>query len=430
MFGGAAGGGKSWSLLLEPLRWRHNKDFGAVIFRRTYPEIMNEGGLWDESRKLYSLVDGVEKIGDLSWTFPKGSAVSFGHLQYETDLNKWQGSQIALIEWDELTHFTEYQFWYMLSRNRSTCGIRPYMRAGCNPDASSWVAKLVDWWIDHTTGFAIPERAGKLRWFIRDGETLVWGDDHNALAAEWPGKEPKSFTFIPSKVTDNKILMKADPGYIANLEALPRIERERLLKGNWLVTNAEGEWPPDYFGRHLWFPTWPELRTCVVIAWDPSKGGDAKFGDYSAFTILVRDEKGRLYADGVASRKWPVETGIDILLDLCALWHPIDGVVIEVNQFQHLIKKLFVKRAMELGVHPPVYEINNSLKKEVRIKRIGTYLAERTIQLKGDSQGARLLGAQLMSFPNGEFDDLPDSLEMGIRTMIKLWIDKRTKRSR
>jgi hypothetical protein len=72
----------------------------------------------------------------------------------------WQGAQIPLICFDELTHFRAHQFFYMVSRNRSTCGVRPYIRATCNPDADSWVANFLAWWIDPETGFPIPERAG------------------------------------------------------------------------------------------------------------------------------------------------------------------------------------------------------------------------------------------------------------------------------
>ena len=64
----------------------------------------------------------------------------------------------------------------MVSRNRSTCGVRPYIRATCNPDADSWVADFLSWWIDPVSGHPIPERAGVLRYFVRVGEKIVWAD--------------------------------------------------------------------------------------------------------------------------------------------------------------------------------------------------------------------------------------------------------------
>lgn len=425
VYGGAAGGGKSWSILFEPAYHLANPDFGAVVLRRTYPEITNEGGLWDESMKLYPRLGGVPKFGDLSWRFPSGASVSFGHIQHEKDVIRWQGSQIPLIEFDELTHFTEHQFVYLLSRNRSTCGVTPYVRATCNPDAASWVARWVEWWIDPSTGYPIPERAGKARAFVRDGETLRWFDTKAQAQAAHPGKLAKTFAFIPAKLEDNKILQAKDPNYRGNLEAQGRVERERLLLGNWLVSAAEGEWPAEYFGRHLWFPEWPhpDDRAICVISLDPSKGVGAKYGDWCAATVLVRDNSGNLYADGIGSQAWPIEEAIDQVLDLCRTWSP-DGLVLEVNQFQSLVKTLLLKRAKELGIAPPIYTIDNKVNKQVRIRRLGPYLENRTLRLKGGSTGARLLAEQLMTFPNGDHDDFPDSLEMGLRTMIRLWNGK------
>jgi hypothetical protein len=77
--------------------------------------------------------------------------IKFSHLRFDTTVYDWQGAQITLICFDELTHFTAHQFFYMVS-NRSTCGVRPYIRATCNPDADSWVADFLAWWIDQETG--------------------------------------------------------------------------------------------------------------------------------------------------------------------------------------------------------------------------------------------------------------------------------------
>ena len=142
-----AGGGKTWALVFEPLRHIENKDFGFVTFRRTSTQIRNEGGLWDESRKMYSLFGANPVETMLEWRFPSGCKGKFTHLEHEKNVYDHQGAQIPLIMFDELTHFTKFQFFYMLSRNRSTCGVRPYVRATCNPDATSWVRQFIDWYI-------------------------------------------------------------------------------------------------------------------------------------------------------------------------------------------------------------------------------------------------------------------------------------------
>lgn len=248
IYGGAAGGGKTWALLMEPLRHVHNPKFGAVFFRRTTVQIRNEGGLWDESNTLYPLIGGKPKEHILTWEFPRGATVSFAHLEHDKTRFNWQGAQIPLICFDELTHFSATQFWYLVSRNRSMSGVRPYIRATCNPDADSWVAELIAWWIDQRTGLPIPERAGVVRWFVRVGVKLVWADNPADLAGYTQQDEtggeipipPKSLTFIPAKLTDNKALMAADPGYLANLLSLPPVEQARLLGGNWKIRAAAG----------------------------------------------------------------------------------------------------------------------------------------------------------------------------------------------
>ena len=147
IYGGGAGGGKSWALLLEPLRHSGREDFATVIFRRTLTQVKNPGGLWDESAKLYAPLGGKAKTQSLEWQFPSGARVRFGHLEHERTVFDWQGAQIPLLCFDELTHFSRTQFFYMLSRNRSLSGVRPYVRATTNPDADSWVAEFIGWWI-------------------------------------------------------------------------------------------------------------------------------------------------------------------------------------------------------------------------------------------------------------------------------------------
>jgi len=168
IFGGAAGGGKSFGLLLSPLRHKNVKGFGCTIFRRNFNQIFSQGGLWDESLKMYQGIRGaVPQMSLGRWKFCDKdgntiSSVKFAHIERDEELHKWQGSQICEIGFDELTHFSEKAFFYMLSRNRSTCGVTPFVRATCNPDADSWVAKFISWWINQETGYPIPERSGKI----------------------------------------------------------------------------------------------------------------------------------------------------------------------------------------------------------------------------------------------------------------------------
>jgi predicted phage terminase large subunit-like protein len=249
LYGGAAGGGKTYALLLENIRHHSNKNFGSVIFRRNTQQITNEGGLWDKALELFPLLGAIPKqTPRLMMKFPSGAKVTFAHLQYDNDVFSWQGSEVPLICFDELTHFTRKQFFYMLSRNRSVCGVRPYIRATTNPDADSWVAEFISWWINQKTGYPIPERSGVIRFFIVIEDIVQWGDSREELIQKF-ACDPimiKSFTFIASSIYDNKILLEKDPGYLANLNAQSKVEKERLLFGNWKIKPAAGL----YFNRN------------------------------------------------------------------------------------------------------------------------------------------------------------------------------------
>lgn len=250
IYGGAAGGGKTYGLLLDPLRHMQLKKFGGIIFRRTSVEVRTEGGLWDESMGLYPMFGAKPREAFLEWRFPSGMGISFAHLEHEKDVHSYQGAQIAWEGWDELTHFTAYQFFYLLTRNRSTSMAKSKVRATCNPDPDSWVRTFIDWWIG-PDGFPIQERSGKLRWFVRLNDVFHWRNSREEIFRDFgDGVEiqPKSVTFIPSKLRDNKILMEKDPGYLANLLAQDRVTRARLLDGNWNIRVSAGS-----LFRREWF---------------------------------------------------------------------------------------------------------------------------------------------------------------------------------
>ena len=123
IFGGSAGCGKSSGLLMDCANPNYLKvrGYNATIFRRSFPQITNPGGLLDESRILYSDIGGKLKLNPLDWSFETGAKISFRHIQYDKSVYDYQGSQICKLCFDELTHFSEEVVFYMLSRNRSGC---------------------------------------------------------------------------------------------------------------------------------------------------------------------------------------------------------------------------------------------------------------------------------------------------------------------
>lgn len=341
IYGGAAGGGKTFGLLLEPLRHMNNPDFNAVIFRRNYTQVTSPGGLWDSSRKIYNLVKGAFplKTPKLHWNFKKGATVNFAHLGSDDDCDNWQGSQITMIGFDELTHFTEYQFFYMLSRNRTDSGVAPYIRATCNPDADSWVAGFISWWIDPDTGYPNPERSGKIRWMVRLEEEIYWFQtraeavqaalDHG-MDEEKAESMPKSVTFIASTLQDNQILMKNDPGYMANLLALPIVERERLLYGNWKIKAAAGL----FFKRTQVGEMLEEIPKDIIAwvrGWDLAATSEDEDGDpaYTAGVLIGKRKNGRYVIADVINKRLSASEVRTLIMTTCKIDKVKYGRVIE-----------------------------------------------------------------------------------------------------
>ncbi len=216
LYGGAAGGGKSWALLMWASFGVENPDYRCLLMRRTYPEL--QLSLIDESRKFYPHLrggGGTYNEQRKAWTFPSGAQVIFGSCEHEFDVHRYQSAAFAGIGFDQVESFTRYQYTYMLSRCRNVFGLPNQMRATANPGGRNgpWVKRR---WIDTLT----PNRT---KWFVDERE--VPKGTPNAMSRK----------FIPASVQDNPKLMETDPAYVARLMALPDRERKQLLDGDWDV---------------------------------------------------------------------------------------------------------------------------------------------------------------------------------------------------
>jgi predicted phage terminase large subunit-like protein len=283
VYGGAAGAGKSWFLVCEPLRHIHIPTFRAAISRQYMSQVFDPGGLWDEATRWYPEFGGVPQFQKHLWRFPSGAEIHFKHYEDERAERKWQGTQIAYLGVDELTHFTEKKFWVMMSRCRSVSGVRPYIRATCNPDRDSFVADYVAWWIDQETGYPLPERRGIIRYMGREGGIVRWADTLEEFQKNWPKLRCRTFTFVDGNLADNRVLTDLDPDYEANLQGMPLVERERLLRGNWKIRQtAGGVFNKDWWQRK---DTAPQHFESLVRYWD--KAGTIT-GDYTAGVLMGR----------------------------------------------------------------------------------------------------------------------------------------------
>jgi hypothetical protein len=275
LYGGAAGGGKSFALLADPLRYCINGNHRGLLLRRTLDELTE---LIDKSRQLYPKAFPGAKFRESksTWHFPSGATIWFTYLDKDKDVTRFQGQAFNWIGIDEITQYpTPYVWDYLRSRLRSTdpeLQKSLYMRCTANPGGIGgwWIKKMYIDMGEHNKPFPASD--------VETGKPFYWPQGH-----EKEGQPLFYRRFIPARLTDNPYLM-ADGQYESMLRSLPEIERKRLLDGDWDV--ADGCAFPEFVrAKHVVesfeLPTnWPRIRaadygysspSCILwgaIDWD------------------------------------------------------------------------------------------------------------------------------------------------------------------
>jgi phage terminase large subunit len=255
LYGGAAGGGKSYALLVDPLRYMSNPNFNGLLLRRRSDELREL--IW-KSQELYTQVYKAARWSERKsqWTFPSGARLWFTYLDREDDVLRYQGQAFTWIGFDELTqHPTPFAWDYMRSRLRTTDPSLPLcMRATTNPGGPGhgWVKQM---FIDPSA----PNKAF-VPVDLETKEELRFPPGHSKAG------EPLFYRkFIPATLKDNPYLYQ-DGMYEANLLSLPENQRRQLLEGDWTI--AEGAAFPEFHIRtHTCEPfdipsTWRRFRSC------------------------------------------------------------------------------------------------------------------------------------------------------------------------
>ena len=180
------------------------------------------------------------------------------------------------------------------------------------------------------------------------------------------------------------------------------------------ISPEDCEFPEAYFAEPFWFDDWPSGLELRVIALDPSKGADARHGDFSAFVQLGRTPEGYFYVEADLARR-PTPQIVADGTELCRVFRP-EAFGVEANQFQELLAVELAAEFNRQGLFSvqPI-SLDNRVNKLVRIRKLGPLLSTHRLRFKADSAGTRLLVDQLKDFPNGEHDDGPDALEMAVR---------------
>ena len=194
-------------------------------------------------------------------------------------------------------------------------------------------------------------------------------------------------------------------------EGRTAFERE---KQNSPIDPTRCEWPESYFGDEIWFNQWPADLRLRVLALDPSKGRDARFGDYSAYVAVGIDSAGRLYVEADLARR-PTPQMVADGVRLYTRFRP-DVLGVEANQYQELLAGEFVAefRRQKQRIRRPAL-VHNQTNKQTRIRRLGPLLSQGRLRFLAGSPSTQLLVDQLRDFPLGTHDDGPDALEMALQ---------------
>lgn len=271
LYGGAAGGGKSFALLADPARYFHHPEFRGLLLRRTNDELRE---LKQKSKELYSKAYPGAKWSEVKseWTFPSGATLWMTYMDRDDDVLRFQGQSYTWIGFDELTHWaTPYAWDYLRSRLRTTAKDLPiYMRATTNPGGVGhhWVKKMFIDPAPENQSFDAIDHETEEKLVDREGNALF------------------QRRFIPAKLKDNPYLFE-DGQYERNLMSLPETQRRKLLDGDWSI--VEGAAFPEFGKDHIIEPfeipnEWRRFRSC-----------DYGYSSYSSVLWFAIDPGDRLY---------------------------------------------------------------------------------------------------------------------------------------
>lgn len=400
LYGGAAGGGKSEALLVDPLRFVHLPKFRAILFRRTFPEL--EKSLIERSFLYYRQAFPAARYNDSKhvWRFPSGAVIYFGHLEHDRSVYDHQSAEYQHVSFDELTSFTLWQYTYMLSRIRSSDSYPVRVRAATNPggEGHEWVMKRFGPWLggpEWTGPRAAPQEV--LRYLPGDdGETWVPKGTPGAL----------SRVFIPARLRDNP---KVDVGYEARLMALDPVTRAQLKDGNWLIKPARGL----YFKR-AWFkmvPASPSSGVRRIRYWDRA-GTEPKPKTDPDWTVGVRlamtmGERPEFFVEHVERmRGSPRDVEATIVNTAIADGHDVEvGIEQDPGQAGKFEASYYVQRLQGFNVR--AYPVGAD--KVTRAGPISSQVEAENVKLVvGPWLDAFL--AVLEAFPEGTHDDDVDAL--------------------
>jgi len=242
LWGGAASSGKSYlSLLKLMIDCIEEKNYNSLLLRESLVQIKAPGSIWEEGTRMFDKVGASSNQVNNQWRFSNGSFVKCHYLK--NNQNDFQGSQLHSALIDEATQIKSVEdIWYITSRLRGKGSRRKQLRMTCNPDRNSPLCKwLVDGGYLLEDGLPNPEMDGVTTYLVQIQGEFEFFKTREAIERKYgkaAAKGAYSFVYYAANVYDNPAIVKEQPEYIWKLENLKRVDKERLLLGNWFASNS------------------------------------------------------------------------------------------------------------------------------------------------------------------------------------------------
>jgi len=389
-YGGAAGPGKSWGLLAGALQYVDVPGYAAIMFRRTFPELSQAGGLIEVSHLWLDGTDARYHQGDHQWTFPSGASLTFAHMQYETDKDRYRGASYQYIAFDELTTFTETQFRYLFGRLR-----RPERSpAGAAPD-----------------GMTLDQVPLRMRSASNPG-----GPGHDWVKERYIDKETRERRiFLPARLSENPHMDQA--AYLTSLAELTEVERERLILGDWDAIDAGGMFEPSLWPTIARYSSDQWLRVWDLAGSKPTP--EYPDPDWTVGGRIDRDRTtGQVYVtDVVRFREDPATT--EEIVKATALRDGYGPVAIEQEPGSAGVSVITRYSRHVLQGLASVHAIRPTGDKVTRARAVAAAAGRGEVTLVVGPWNAEFK-PELRRFPHGAHDDQVDVLAHGYNNIERL----------
>lgn len=407
------------SLLMAALQYVDVPGYSALLLRRTWPDLSSPGAILDRARSWLLPTDATIREGGRVWVFPSGARITFGTILRENDKFKYQSAEYQFIGFDELTQFDESQYTYMFSRIR-----RPELAClNCNGPVrrygGSWKhtsetkqkecphlfpdPKILDQYPAGTDGVSIFDVPLRMRSASNPG-----GRGHEWVMNRFINpvtKNPKA-VFVPAFLSDNPSLDQAS--YIENLQELTEVEKERLLNGDWNITESG-----DMFERH-YFKTLKEAPVAqkTVRAWDNAATGGGGDWTVGAKLSLIG---GRWVIEDIVRGQWTSAQKEVVVQQVAASDGPGVSIVMEqepgssgVDVISHYARNVIPGYAFH-GERPTGSKADRAMPLASAAEAGNVYLVE-------GRWNAQFID-EAVQFPAGLHDDQIDAVTLAMRVL-------------